>query len=73
MQHDHVLKKLNFDQRTIYQDLGIGGCGEVEGVCGQNVYYHVSAFDMQHDHVLKKFNFGLLTQPQGQGLVSRGL
>ena len=33
-----------------------GGGG---GVCGQNICYHVVAFDMQHEIVLKKLNFDL--------------
>ena len=36
MQHDHVLKKLNFDQGQL------GGGGVVGG--GQNICYHVVAF-----------------------------
>ena len=38
MQHDHVLKKLNFDPLTTTPRLE-GRC-----VCGQNICYHVAAF-----------------------------
>ena len=38
MQHDIVLKKLNFD---FFFFLGGGGGGG--GVCGQNIFYHVAA------------------------------
>ena len=64
MQHDHVLKKLNFVILT-----PCPGSGR-----GQNVKYHASAFGdslyfyMQHDHVLKKFE--LMTPFPGPG---RGL
>ena len=57
MQHDIVLKKLNFDLLT----------RQVRGLGEQNIGYHVATFrdsidsDMQHDHVLKKFNFDLST------------
>ena len=49
MQHDIVLKKLNFDLLTPR----VSG-----GVLGQNICYHVARFrdsnkfDMQHYHVL---------------------
>ena len=49
MQHDHVLKKWNFDLLT-----------PRVGVCRQNICDHVATFrdynkfDMQLDHVLKK-------------------
>ena len=60
MQHDHVLKKLNFDL--------LRG----EGGCKQNICYHVAAFAipfnfMQHDHVLQKVKFDLLTLGLGEG------
>ena len=62
MQHDHVLKKINFDLLTL--TLGMGG----GGVFGQNMCYHVAAFMipfnlicMQHDHLLNKLIFDLLT------------
>ena len=62
MQHDHVLKKLNFDLLTSSRRSGRWGGG---GVCGKNICYHVAVFcdsnkfDMQHDHLLKKLNFDL--------------
>ena len=37
--YDHVLKKLNFDLLTPPP-----GLGEGEGVCGQNICYHVDVF-----------------------------
>ena len=42
MQHDHVLKKLNFD--LILGGGGGGGGGGGMGICGQNIYNHSSAF-----------------------------
>ena len=57
MQHDIVLKKLNFDLLI----------PRVRGGMGANICYHVATFrefnkfDMQHDHVLKKLIFYLLT------------
>ena len=52
MQHNHVLKKLNFDLST----LGYGGlwayiCYLVATFCDSN------KFDTQLNHVLKKLNF----------------
>ena len=42
MQHDHILKKLNFDLLTpIPMIEGGGGAG---GVCGQSICYYVAAF-----------------------------
>ena len=67
MQHDRVLKKLNFDLMT--RTLGSGG-----GVGrGLRAKYFLSCccirdalkFDMQHDHVLKKLNFDLLILSPG--------
>ena len=60
MQHDHVLKKLNLQLLTSTPGSG-------DGVCKQNICYHVAAFVIpfnlifQHDIVLKKLNFDLLT------------
>ena len=57
MQHDIILKKLNFDLLT----------PRVSWVCGQNICFHVATFrhsnkfDMQHDHVLKRLNSDILT------------
>ena len=65
MQHDIVLKKLEFlpfDPRVM------GGGGGGGGGFGQNICYLVATFcdfnkfDMQHDHVLKKLKFDILTQ-----------
>ena len=64
MQHDHVLKKLNFNI------LPQSSTGSLEDrlVCWQKSWYHGAAFhdsiqfDMQHDHVLKKVNFDILPQ-----------
>ena len=66
MQHDHVLKKLNFELLTPSPRVEGGG-----GVCGQNICHHVAAFrdslyfDMQHDYALKQFNSDLLTPSRG--------
>ena len=40
MQHDHVLKKLNFDLLTVSPGWGEG----VRGICRQSICYLVSAF-----------------------------
>ena len=72
MQHDHVLKKLNFDLLTSSQGRG-GGYGR--GICGQNICYHVAALVILFNlicnmtHVLKKLNFDLLTPTPGSGCV----
>ena len=63
MQHDHVLKKLNFDLLTPSPGSS-GGGGGMKGVCMQTIYYHVAAFvillfGMQHEHFLNKLNFDL--------------
>ena len=63
MQHDNVLKKLNFELFTPRV--------RERGVCRQNICYHVATFcdsilfDMQHDHVLKKLDFDLLNPSPG--------
>ena len=44
MQHDHVLKKLNFDDLLTPCQGGGGGGGGGLGVCRQNIFYHVAAF-----------------------------
>ena len=47
MQHDHVLKKLNFDLLT-RSGASVcvcgGGGGGGGGICGQIICYHVAAF-----------------------------
>ena len=62
MQHEHVLKK--------YTSSPILGGGM--GMCGQNIYYHVSAFLIPFNlicnvSVLKKLKFDLLTPSLGLG------
>ena len=47
MQHDHVLKKLNFDlwfKHILLPNIYSPGPGEVGGGCGQNICYHFAAF-----------------------------
>ena len=69
MQHDHVLKKLNFDLLT--QSVRLWG------VYGQNICYHVAAFvtlfnlicTMTNHHIMKELNFDLLTPSPGSGVV----
>ena len=62
MQHDHVLKELNFDLLTLRSGVCVGGGG-----CGKNICYLVATFcdannfDMQHDYVLKNLDVDLLT------------
>ena len=67
MQHDHVLKKLNFDPLTPAQVQGrLGGVGG-----GLRAKYLLPfccicdslQFDMQYDHVMKRLNFDLWTPP----------
>ena len=54
MQHDHVLRKSNFDLLT--PTLRVEGEG---GSADKNICYHIpthsdsNRFDKQHDHVLK--------------------
>ena len=60
MQHDHVLKKLNFDL--------LRG----EGGCRQNICYHVAAFAIPFNLICNMFmfckvKFDLLTQGSGEG------
>ena len=65
MQHDHILKKLNFDPNPRIRGV------EWVGVCRQNICYIAAAFcnsilfDTKHDHVLKKLNFDQLTPSPG--------
>ena len=74
MQHDHILKKVNFDLLIIRLSRG-GGGGGGRGGCMQNICYHVAIlrdfilFEMQHDHDLMKwnFNFDQLTSCLGWG------
>ena len=42
MQHDHVLKKLNFD--LLAPRVGVGVRGGGVGSAGKLFYYHVAAF-----------------------------
>ena len=69
MQHDHVLKQLNFDLLTSSSGLGEGGRLSASKIFATLLLH--PRFGMHHDHVLKKLNFGLLTHPQGRG-VSEG-
>ena len=69
MQHDHALKKLNFD--LLSPGSAGGGGGGRDGVCGQIICFHVAAFaipfDMQHKRILDKLNFDLLPPGSGKG------
>ena len=60
MQHDHVLKKFDFDLRTPNPGLGGGGNHFAAFVILFN-------FNMQHDYVQKKLNCDLLTPYPGFG------
>ena len=55
MQHDHVLKKLNFDLLT--QSPGLWGV-PLSGVCGQNICYHVAAFMILFNLICKMTMLG---------------
>ena len=62
MQHDHVLKKLNFDLLTLpSQSVARGYL--LPCCCIRDSL----KLDMQHDHILKKLNFDLLTPLAGSG------
>ena len=67
MQHDNVLKKLNFDLLTLSQ--GKGGGGSAGKMFATMLLLFVIPFNfiMQHNHVLKKLNFDLLTPSPGAG------
>ena len=63
MQHDNVLKKLNFDlliPLIPFQGLGLGHgmgvCGQ-KGVCGQNICYHFADL-MIHFNILYNMTIG---------------
>ena len=60
MQHDHVLKKLDFDLLIPPPRVGGGG-----GVCGQTISYHAAAIVIPFNSIcnmsMKKLNFDLLT------------
>ena len=71
MQHDHVLKKLNFYLWPHPQSQGWGGGLRAKYLPPCCCIVDSLKFDKQHDHVLKKLNFDLLTQPQGQGGLLR--
>ena len=65
MQHDNVMKNLNFDLLTPNPRVRVGGVG----VCGQKhllpcccIRYSLY-FDIKHDPGLKKINFDLLIPP----------
>ena len=64
MQHDNVLKKLNFDLLIPFPGLwwghGVGVCGQ-KGVCGQNICYHFADL-MIHFNIFcnMKLNLDLL-------------
>ena len=67
MQHDHVLKKLNFDLLTPSPGLGRvrGGAVLAKYLLPCCRILDSLEFDMQHDHLLKSLNFDLLTPPRG--------
>ena len=65
MQHDHILKKFNFNLLSPPH-------GRVLGFQARYLLPYCCIrdpiqFDMKHDHVLKKLNFDLLTPPAGLG------
>ena len=66
MQHDNVLKKLNFELLNSPQGRGDGGMRAKHllpyACCC--ICYSIK-FDMQHDHVLKRLNFDVLTPGSG--------
>ena len=65
MQHDNVLKKMNFYLLTpsprVVGERGLRAKYLLPCCCIDDSLY----FDMQHDHVLKKLNFDLLTPRSG--------
>ena len=72
MQHNHVMKKLNFDLLIHPQGLRGGGLRAkyLQQCC---CILDSPQFAMQHDHVLKKLNFDLLAPSPGSGWVGSGL
>ena len=65
MQHDHVLKRVHFDQFThIFM---VGGGSSAKNLLPCCRICDSLQFDMQHDHVLNKLNFDLLTPTTGSG------
>ena len=75
MQHDHVLKKLNFylwtpSPRVVCVCVWGGGLW-VKYLLPCCCIRDSLKFDIQHDHVLKKFYFDLLTPTQGSETEDR--
>ena len=54
MQHDHVLKRLNFDLLTPWVEEGLLAKYSLPCCCIRD---SLLKFDMQRDHVLKMLNF----------------
>ena len=71
LQHDYVLKKLNFVLLTLRSGWAGGG-----GLRAKNatmlLYFESIYFDMQYDHVMKKLNFDLLTLRSDGGCGAAG-
>ena len=73
MQHDHVLKKLTFDQMT--QTPGLGGVGlQAKYLLSCRCIRDSFIIFTHHDIVLKKLNINFLTpRVGGEGLRSKYL
>ena len=71
MQHNHVLKKLNFDLLTTSRG------GWVRGLRATFLLpcccIGDSHFDMHNDLILKKLNFDLLTPSKGSGCLGQNI
>ena len=67
MQHDHVLKLLNFDLLTSFPRVDGGGGMQSKYLVLCCCNCDSLKFDMQHDRVLKKWNIDLLTLSPGSG------
>ena len=66
MQHDHTLKKLNFDIFTPPSRVGEeGSAGKMFATMWLHSWFIL--FDMQHDHILKKLNLTFRPHPRVGG------
>ena len=73
MQHDHVLKKLDFDlltHRVGVRGEGLGSAGKIFATVCCCICDSLK-FDMQHDQILKKLNFDPI--PSQGGLRAKHL
>ena len=70
MQHDHVLKKLNFDLLTrsgASVCVCVCGGGSANKIFATMLLHFVIPFNLICNMILKKLNLKLSTHPQGRG------